>query len=549
MYEQIKNLEPAERVERMAKYLVEIPSVNSSGGEKKLAQAIEAILRSFPYFQKNPQLVWTNKLKEDQLERKNVFAFLPKTGEKNTVIYHAHLDTVGVEDYGKQKEFAFAPEKLAEFFKTYDEDEEVKKDALSEEWAFGRGMLDMKSGIAVHLGNLLYFSEHPQEQTGNLLFMINCVEENDHSGVIAAIPELIKLKKKHDLNYLAAINTDFVSPLYEGDQCRYIYTGAAGKLLTCFYIKGREVHVGNTLAGVDPTLLSSAINLKINNNPAICEDIFDEEILPSSCLMQRDQKDFYNVQTAKTAYMYFNTFLYEKSAEWIMSQLKEASSAACQEISRSLDERFEKYRRKIGIPVNKVQHAVDVYTYAEYIDYLENKGFDTKAIIQDVLAKYPELDKRSAGFEMIKALELVSGEDHPKVVIFFAPPFCPHNSIESGSIVDESLTESIETFSLSSSEIFKKRKFFPYLSDSSYLSMKETAPEIHSLITNFPAMEKLYPLPVEEIKQLAIPAVDIGVYGKGAHTWKERIYKPYSYEKLPQFIRVVTANLFQKAQS
>ena len=39
------------------------------------------------------------------------------------------------------------------------------------------------------------------------------------------------------------------------------------------------------------------------------------------------------------------------------------------------------------------------------------------------------------------------------------------------------------------------------------------------------------------IQELSIPAVNLGVFGKGAHTWKERIHKPYSYEVLPQLIR------------
>ena len=80
-------------------------------------------------------------------------------------------------------------------------------------------------------------------------------------------------------------------------------------------------------------------------------------------------------------------------------------------------------------------------------------------------------------------------------------------------------------------------------SDSSYLSMSETKEEILTLIQNFPGMESIYPLPTEDIQELSIPAVNLGVFGKGAHTWKERIHKPYSYEVLPQLIRKVISNL------
>jgi arginine utilization protein RocB len=50
-------------------------------------------------------------------------------------------------------------------------------------------------------------------------------------------------------------------------------------------------------------------------------------------------------------------------------------------------------------------------------------------------------------------------------------------------------------------------------------------------------------LSTEDIQELSIPAVNLGVLGKGAHTWKERIHKPYSYEVLPQLIREVISNL------
>lgn len=543
MYNEIYQLSQAEQIEYVANRLVEIASVNSTKGEFAIAEKVEEILRSFPYFQENPSLVWTNSLSNDKFGRKNVFAFLPKRECQKTVIYHSHMDTVGVEDYGQQKDLAFSPDDLLTFFKSYEEDIDVQKDALSGDWAFGRGMLDMKSGIAVNLMNLLYYTEHFSELPANILLMVNCVEENDHTGVIESIPELVKLKEERDLTYVAAINTDFVSPLYEGYSNRYIYTGAAGKLLSCFYIKGREIHVGNTLAGIDPTLLSSAINLKINTNINLCEELDNEEILPSSCLMQRDQKDFYNVQTAKTARMYFNTFLYEKSAKWIMNQLLQASEEACKEVTRQLDLRYESYRKKIGIPENKISHDLAVFTFEAYLAYLSEKGYYPQKLIETFFEEHVGIDRREAGFELIDYLEMVCGEDAPKVILFFAPPFCPHNYIDQQSQVNIGIKAALADFSAETGEIFKLRKFFPYLSDSSYLSMNETPEDLESLVVNFPGMETIYPLPIESIRQLNIPAVDIGVYGIGAHTWKERIYKPYSYSKLPKFIRKVSQEI------
>ena len=50
--------------------------------------------------------------------------------------------------------------------------------------------------------------------------------------------------------------------------------------------------------------------------------------------------------------------------------------------------------------------------------------------------------------------------------------------------------------------------------------MRESPEDIEKLKANFPLMDAIYPLPVETIRSLDIPALDLSVYGIGAHTWK-----------------------------
>ncbi|MGM0216169.1 M28 family peptidase [Enterococcus sp. AZ109] len=543
MYQQIKELPLAEQIETVAKELVKIPSINSSKhGERDICLKIQEILRSFPYFNQHPELVWTTELMDDPYARENVFAFLPKEGTKEIILLHAHMDTVGIEDFGKIKSLAYDPDKLCHFFQTFQEDEILRSEACSGEWAFGRGMLDMKSGIAVHLMNLLFYSQQGDQLPFNLLFMGNPVEENDHTGIIDALPQLVQFQEK-GYEFIAAINTDFVSPLSEEDQTRYLYTGAAGKMLSCFYIKGREAHVGNTLQGVDPTLISSAINLAINTNIDLCEEIEEEEILPSSVLYQRDCKDFYNVQTAQAAQLYFNTFLYERSAKEVLASLLEVTQTAVDQVSEMLDRRLLAYQQKIGTAPEKIDHSITVYLFEDYLTACRNAGVAVDTILQGLLSAENKRDKREVGFALIDALENSWGDDQPKVVLFLAPPFCPHNEIESHSKLHQAIQQAAKKVGEETGEVFQQRRFFPFLSDSSYLAMRETDQEIDSMMKNFPGMETIYPLPVQAMQQLAIPAVNLGVFGKGAHTWKERIYKPYSYSVLPYLIREVIASL------
>ncbi len=532
-----------QRIELLTRELVATKSVNGTKGEVVLVEKLEKILRTFTVFKKHPEWVWTQKIKGDELGRKNIFAFLGKEGIQKTVLYHSHFDTVGLEDFGSIKEKALDPTYLEQYFTNYDSDREVQNDADTGDWLFGRGALDMKSGDAVNIVNLLYFSEHPELQEGNLLFMGNCVEENDHSGVIAALDELKRLQEEWNLQYSVAINTDFISPKYAGDTQKYIYYGAAGKTLTCFYIKGIETHVGNTYAGIDSTLIASRINLLINNNPDFVEDISGEEILPSSCLMLRDQKDFYNVQTAKVTEMYFNTFTYKKPVFEIIEQLKIAVKSDCEKLVNEARQRENKFLSKLNFPEVDNTRKLNVYSFEEYLNHLDDLGIDWQSLIDSFIISNPELDKRSAGFELIDYLDQQVNDNEAKVVLFLAPPFCPHNSISQDSKVYQDLEEVLQK---NNEKIdFTMKQFFPYLSDSSYLMIDETPQEIAKMKNNFPLVDQLYPLPYEKMRELNIPAVDIGVYGKGAHTWKERVYKPYSFGILPKLIRNYTQKIWQ----
>lgn len=145
-----------------------------------------------------------------------------------------------------------------------------------------------------------------------------------------------------------------------------------------------------------------------------------------------------------------------------------------------------------------------------------------------------ECDKRTAGFELLDHLEELAGDGRAKIVLFIAPPFCPHNAISEDSKAYRALKETFFE------PEYVLKKYFPYLSDSSYIAVDETPEELERMKDDFPLEYVLYPLPYETMRKLSIPAVDLGVFGKGAHTFKERVYKPYSYGVLPEKIRTYT---------
>ena len=111
----------------LTKRMVAVSSVNGTEGEKDIGIFIENYIKDIPYFREHPEFVIIQKLKNDKLERRNVFALLrgEKVENPNTVIFHGHTDTVGVEDYGSLKEYAFDTEKLERKLKDIELPKEV----------------------------------------------------------------------------------------------------------------------------------------------------------------------------------------------------------------------------------------------------------------------------------------------------------------------------------------------------------------------------------------------------------------------------------------
>lgn len=537
-----------EQIEMITKFLVNTLSVNGTVGEGKIANQIEALLQSFPYFKTYPNQVWTQPLPGDSFGRKNVFALVKGKGSsKKTLIYHAHMDTVDVKDFGQLEEIANEPDQLLSFFQEWEENQEIQNQALSGEWMFGRGCLDMKSGVAVHLANLLYFSEHLDSFDGNILFMSNPVEETSHEGVIAATDELLRLRHEEGLDFVMGINDDYTSSYYPGDSTKYIYTGAVGKVIASFYVFGRGTHVGETLKGLDPTMVTSELNRLINNNVELSEQVKDEMILPPCVLLQRDTKEVYNVQTPITSHIYFNYMIYERFPRDITKQLKDIAKQAAANTTQYYEKQFQLFLNNNGLPKSELSWELEVYTYQEYCRELESRGIQVKQIAEQVFLEWKGADIRTICFKIVDQLRKLDRTEKPCIIVFYAPPYVPRTYIkgetEREKQILSALNETAMLWTEKCGENFAIKRFFPYLSDSSYLSLLDTPEEIDSLIENFPEFKSFKMAPVDKIRELNIPAINIGVYGMDAHKWTERVYKPYSFSTLPLFIRDVTTSI------
>lgn len=531
----------------LAEKMVCIPSINTTDGEKDIGVFIENYFREIPYFQKHPEQVIVQELKDDSFHRRNVFALL--RGEKYsveqkkvpTIILHGHTDTVGLEGYGALMPFACNPKKLEKELEKISLPEEVKEDLISGNYMFGRGACDMKSGDAVFMEIVKQYSDHPEKLSGNILISLNPVEENLHTGIIEGLEVLEILKRQYNLEYIVAINNDYICPLYKGDEVKTIYTGVVGKLLPCYYIQGKETHVGQCYDGFDASMIAANLLQKINMNREFTDNYQGEITYPPSVLKIKDLKPWYNVQTASEAFLYFNYFVHNASIDEITVKLKHAASEVLKEVQDKINNERKWFAEHTKQEYKKNTDEVLSLTYDELLDIAKEKcGIEEiEKKMEEILKEQVEkgIDKREVPIAMIRTLLERANITIPTIVLYYAAPYCPHNTLqekEQGLL--SKIAEIANEVTNETGEAYRMMKFFPSLSDSSYLRIDDHKESVDLLIENFPGFETLYPLPIEQIQRLNIPTINYGCYGKDAHKWTERVHKPYTFGVLPKLI-------------
>lgn len=533
----------------LTKELVAIRSVNGTPGERKVSDFIYYWFQDLPYFREHPENLLFQPVPDDPLERGSVIAIVEgkKKSCKKTLLLHGHTDTVGTGDYGPLEDVCTDPKALSAKLKELELSEEVRSDLESGDFLFGRGTVDMKSGDAVFMTLLAYFSDRTDEIEGNLIGSFNPVEENTHTGIITSLPLFLQLEEERGYEYIGAINNDFSTKLYPGDDKITLYTGAGGKILPCFYIRGKETHVGQPFEGVDASAIAAEIINRINLSTELSDSAEGEIAPPPAVLKMKDLKDFYNVQTAKEALVYFNFYVFESDMRNITDGLLTCAREAVSVLAEKTEKNYSEFCRLNRLPETAPKMKVSFLTYSE----LCARALKTEAFSDDELERLTKeelekgTDKREIPIVLIRYLLDCIKFTEPVIVLYYAPPYVPHCRIQredegNGEALYTALSEASAETEKDGAYAFRILNYYPSLSDSSYLKIDDEEGSLEALTENFPAFESLYPLPLDDIRALDIPAINIGTYGSDAHKWTERVNMPYTFGVLPELeMRVI----------
>lgn len=533
--------------------LTEIASVVGIREENDVVERIYEIFKEMKYFKAHPDRLKYVDVKDDPLNRKSVLAVVKgeKGNSKKTVVLIGHTDTVGISDYGSIKEYATRPLELKEKLKTISLPEEALKDLESGEYLFGRGIFDMKCGLATLMVLVEYLSDNVESLEGNVVFAAICDEEGNSGGMLNVVPELVRLKREEGFDYQALIDTDYIAPRFEGDNSRYVYVGTVGKIMPSFYIVGSEAHGGDPFRGIDPNHISSAIMEEIDFNTKYCDEAEGEVTVPPISLRQQDLKPEYSVQTARTSYLYFNFGTHSSTPDEILEKVKEGAKSAFQKVIDTLNTEYEKYCKANNFPFEKLPWEARVISYEElYKKVKEEKGEELdKALdtLSEKLLNDENIDERIYALKMVETVHSMWSDKNPVVVAYYSPPYYPHIYVKGETELEKKLLDVVNNVieNTESKYDIKMRKFYPYISDLSYGAAPGDAHAISALKNNMPGFGVKYDLPLEDMQELNLPVVNIGPFGKDAHKFTERLEEDYSFNVAPRLVYETIVNLLK----
>ena len=522
--------------------MVKALSVTQSQGEREFPNVLHQIMAREDYFRAHPENVWLEPIPNDPFERSNLMAVVRGQGS-STVVLTGHYDVVSIANYGALEPWACDPEtlrvKLIEDLRLNarsDAEKRALTDLESGEFLPGRGVLDMKSGLAAGLVALYRFAQL-EHRVGNLIFLAVADEEVQSHGARAATKQLQTLALKHQLEIEAVINLDSTSDQGDGSDGRALYYGSVGKLLVSMYVAGIDTHAGYPFEGINPNYLLSSITNRIECNPILADHAHGEAAPPPTSLKQTDLKTHYDVTTPARAWACFNVLTHGKAPTQVLQEFGTEVQIALGEALTTLQARAKIW----GI---ETANALLVKPFALSFEELCDKARDRLGETFDqnlstfIANLEPQLDVPTASLRITDFVWSQSELIGPAVVLGFGSLHYPAVLLETGTV--KTLVQQALLVAAKEQGIFvKERHFFAGISDMSWFGSAQT--------TNLEFINRNTPAPQAHILNapLNVPTINLGPWGRDYHQWLERVHVKYTFEHLPELLWQISQKILQ----
>lgn len=526
-----------ERTRELSLLMTRWPSVTGSPDEAAFSERLRAHLAQTPYFQRHLDQLFTVDSHGEPMTR-SVVALVRGRGPR-TVMLAGHFDTVSIANYGTLAPLACDPEPLTEALlkelrsrPLNGAEAKALKDFESGDFIAGRGLLDMKSGLAAGIAVLERFAglEAPE---GNILFVATPDEENRSRGMRSLRNALPGIARRFDLDIVGGINLDASSCERDGEEGRAVYLGSIGKFAPFAFVIGRPTHAGYPFNGTSAHRIAAEITRAMDTVPELSDEAFGEHSPPPVCLEARDIRDGYDVTTPDRVWLSFNWLTHSRSASDILGAFRAIVTGALQ---TALDTQHAHAERYAGRAAAKTKGLV--LTYAELLERVKVRGGE------EALARLEALDRSLSGGtdplkvsrDIVGAATTEAGIEGPAVIIGFGSlhyPLVHLDHAEAGRRMQARLRRVMEEAAHRHDTSIKFKQIFAGISDMSFFGHRPEAGEIGLLATNTPSAAFTDDAPDD---LLSFPTVNIGPWGRDYHQKWERVHAPYTFEVLPDLV-------------
>ncbi|MDI6705952.1 MAG: M20/M25/M40 family metallo-hydrolase [Bacillota bacterium] len=507
--------------------LVSCPSTTGTAEEVGVEKELFNILSEMEYFKNHPENLMLHPIPGDRHGRCAVAGLVKGRGEK-TVILLSHHDVVDTADYGPIREHALNPDRLASSLDPSTLDPETLADRASGGWIFGRGVADMKAGIALFISLMDEMSSAREGLRGNILFLSVPDEETNSAGMTGSVAFLNQFACSRGLEYIGLVNSEPCS--FNPDGTYNMYIGSIGKLLPAVFCFGREAHAREPYAGINANLIMAELISAIEGNAELSDRYQDDITMPPANLKAMDLREAYSASTPPASIAFFNMLTYRRSPQEIISLLKETAAASFSRALETINGRIREYSSASGGSIRELEWKPRIYTYMEMYNLcLERHGETFKKHMEDFIKTEAgkTADERDLTVKIIKEVHSFCPDRNPKVVIAFSPPYYPHVTVTGKDKKEANTLHAVERLSQFCAGNFgidlKVNRFFNGISDLSYCGVQDAEEVIGLLKPNMPVWGHPYLVPVDEIKKLDVPAVILGPWGKDLHKFTERL--------------------------
>jgi arginine utilization protein RocB len=486
------------RAREIALELTSWPSVTGTAGEAEFAQRLQEYIRF-------------NGLDENLIffvdagsNLRGNLAVLKRGRSAQTIVFTGHFDTVPYDDYGGLADLALDSETLTKSIinrlRQSGENSHALQDFESGNFLAGRGLLDMKAGLAAGLAAMEAYSGD-----ASILFLAVCDEEETSAGARAAAPALKNMEKQFGLEIKLVINLDAISDQGDGSNGRVVTYGSIGKLLLTAFVHGKQTHAGYPQDGVNAAYVAAELLTEFELSPLLSERTGEELAAPPTALHAKDSKTGYNVTTPQQAWIYWNTMQHQRTAADVF------------------DIAMGHARRAVDRARARTNYDIDLISFAEL------KGKHAHNLPkQDPSLNLPE-QSRLATLAAIESL----GITRPTVIMGFGS--IPYSAV---SLRDESLratiSKAVQPFDLGSVN------YFAGISDMSFFG--EASSDLSLVASNTPIWGTSFILG----EPAGYPCINIGPWGRDYHHWLERLHAPYAFETLPKVLLAVIDAVFKR---